>query len=81
MQNLTKNKFSRFDDRKDLMSETMSVISKVSSFAAPQSRFGGQQNDKFRHCLKIWSGFTKYIKTQCDKNRIIDTLYFGTFYK
>ena len=31
--------------------------------------------------LKIWSATTKFIKSQCDKGRLIDTMYFGLFYK
>lgn len=31
--------------------------------------------------MRIWSGFTKFIRSQCNKERIIDSLFFGTFYK
>ena len=32
-------------------------------------------------CMRIWSGFSKFIRSQCNKDRIIDSLFFGTFYK
>lgn len=31
--------------------------------------------------MRIWSGFTKLIRSQCAKERIIDSLFFGTYYK
>ena len=31
--------------------------------------------------MRIWSGFTKFIRSQCNKDRIIDSLFFGTFYR
>lgn len=31
--------------------------------------------------MRIWSGFTKFIRSQVNKDRIIDSLFFGTFYK
>ena len=31
-------------------------------------------------CMRIWSGFSKFIKSQCNKDRVIDTLFFGSFY-
>jgi hypothetical protein len=30
---------------------------------------------------KIWSGFTKYIRQQCKKDRITDSIWFGVFAK
>lgn len=30
--------------------------------------------------MKIWSGYTKYIRSQCNKNRIVDSIFFGKFY-
>lgn len=29
--------------------------------------------------MKIWAAGNKFIKAQCNKGRIVDTLYFGTF--
>lgn len=30
-------------------------------------------------CMRIWSGYTKFIRSQCNKDRIIDSIYFGSF--
>lgn len=32
-------------------------------------------------CMRIWSGYTKFIRSQCNKDRIIDSQYFGSFFK
>jgi hypothetical protein len=32
-------------------------------------------------CMRIWSGYTKFIRSQCNKDRIIDSIYFGSFFK
>ena len=32
-------------------------------------------------CMRIWSGFSKFIRSQCNKDRVIDSLYFGSFYR
>lgn len=32
-------------------------------------------------CMRIWSGYTKFIRSQCNKDRIIDSIYFGSFLK
>ena len=37
--------------------------------------------DKMKMFLRIWSGYTKFIRSQCLKDRIIDSIYFGTFYR
>ena len=29
--------------------------------------------------MRIWSGYTKFIRSQCNKDRIIDSIYFGSF--
>lgn len=34
-----------------------------------------------RMCLRIWSGFTKFIRSQCNKDRVVDSIYFGNFVK
>ena len=31
--------------------------------------------------MKIWSAFTKYIRSQCSKDRVVDTQCLGMFYK
>ena len=32
-------------------------------------------------CMRIWSGYSKFIRSQCNKDRVIDSLYFGSFLK
>jgi hypothetical protein len=32
-------------------------------------------------CQRIWSGYTKFIRSQCNKDRVIDSTFFGTFFK
>lgn len=32
-------------------------------------------------CQRIWSGYTKFIRSQCNKDRVIDSQFFGTFFK
>ena len=60
------------------ISDTVSQLTKVSRV----SQVGGAKNgDKLKMCMRIWSGFSKFIRSQCNKERIIDSLYFGTFYK
>ena len=31
--------------------------------------------------MRIWSGYTKFIRSQCNKDRIIDSIYFGAFFR
>jgi hypothetical protein len=31
--------------------------------------------------MRIWSGYTKFIRSQCNKDRLIDSIYFGSFFK
>lgn len=31
--------------------------------------------------MRIWSGYTKFLRSQCNKDRVIDSLYFGTFFR
>ena len=45
------------------------------------SQIGHHKGDKLKMCMRIWSGFTKFIRSQCNKERVIDSLFFGTFYK
>lgn len=39
------------------------------------------KTEKLKQCMRIWSGFTKLIRSQCTKDRIIDSIYLGTYYK
>lgn len=32
-------------------------------------------------CQRIWSGFTKYIRQQCKKDKVVDSLLFGVYAK
>jgi hypothetical protein len=35
----------------------------------------------FKMCQRIWSGYTKYIRQQCKKDKHVDSLFFGTYVK
>lgn len=35
----------------------------------------------YKLSTRIWSGYTKFIRSQCNKGRLIDSIYFGTFFK
>ena len=37
--------------------------------------------NKEKEHQRIWSAYTKFIRSQCNKDRVIDSLYFGAFYK
>ena len=39
------------------------------------------QRDHMRQIARIWTAMTKLIRSQANKGRIIDTLYFGSFGK
>ena len=39
------------------------------------------QRRQVRQCAKIWTALGKLIRSQCNKGRIIDSLYFGSFGK
>ena len=39
------------------------------------------QRRQMRQCAKIWTALGKLIRSQCNKGRIIDSLYFGSFAK
>ena len=42
---------------------------------------GTSITENVKMCMKIWSAFTKYIRSQCNKDRIVDTQCLGMFYK
>ena len=50
----------------------------MSTFSGVQSQ---NKDSHYRLCLRIWSGFSKYIRSQCNKDRICDSVYFGQFLK
>ena len=39
------------------------------------------ERDQMRQVAKIWTALSKLIRSQCNKGRIIDSLYFGSFGK
>ena len=45
------------------------------------SQAGKSNETAVRQCRIIWSGFSKFIRSQCNKGRLIDSLYFGQFFK
>ena len=34
---------------------------------------------QMRQCAKIWTALGKLIRSQCNKGRVVDSLYFGSF--
>lgn len=40
-----------------------------------------QQQTQIKLCMRIWSGYTKFIRSQCNKERVIDSIYFGSFFQ
>jgi hypothetical protein len=45
------------------------------------SQAGKSSDAVLRQCRIIWSGYSKFIRSQCNKGRLIDSIYFGSFYK
>ena len=39
------------------------------------------QRDQMRQVAKIWTALSKLIRSQANKDRIIDSIYFGSFSK
>jgi len=39
------------------------------------------RKDQVKLALKVWFATTKFVKSQCNKQRIIDTIFYGTFAK
>ena len=31
--------------------------------------------------MKIWSGFSKLIRRQCNKGNVVDSIFLGTYFK
>jgi len=57
----------------------VSTISGINRIIAVQGNT--HKIDRLKLGMRIWSGFTKFIRSQCSKDRLIDSIYFGTFYK
>lgn len=32
-------------------------------------------------CQRIWSAYSKYIRQQCKRNKVVDSVYFGIYAK
>jgi hypothetical protein len=47
----------------------------------PVSEPAGSRPAQFKLALRIWTAAGKYIRSQCNKGRVIDTCAFGTFAK
>lgn len=46
------------------------------------SRTGQTQVEtSLKLCQRMWSAYTKYIRSQCNKDRLVDTLLYGFFFK
>ena len=61
---------------------------KESQVAVAGSQWGGEDGDKeafekdqVRQCQRVWTAMAKLVRSQTSKNRVIDTLYFGSFGK
>jgi len=39
------------------------------------------KREQFKAAMKVWSAMSKFLRSQCNKGRIVDSLYFGTFGK
>lgn len=57
-----------------------SISGRQKSMIGQNTRYG-KLSESLKTCLRIWSGYTKYIRSQCNKGRIIDSLHLGTFYR
>lgn len=57
----------------------VSTISGINKIIALQGN--SHKIDRLKLGMRIWSGFTKFIRSQCSKDRLIDSIYFGSFYK
>ena len=54
---------------------------KVDTDSETLSQGGKSFDAALRQCKIIWSGYTKFIRSQCNKGRLVDSIYFGSFYK
>ena len=68
---------------KDLNAQISAILNvkektEASSAAEVQAQL---QKDQLRLIAKIWTALCKLIRSQSNKNRIIDSLYFGSFGK
>ncbi len=58
----------------------------IVSSPRPEKQGDGNDNsnvsrDQLRQIAKIWTALSKLVRSQCNKGRIIDSLYFGSFGK
>ncbi len=74
-----------FDDQQSVRpnSESGDRLSQVSKsfneYYFPPTKGGGENIIKLYQ--RIWSGYTKFMRSQCNKDRLVDSLYFGSFYR
>jgi hypothetical protein len=54
---------------------------KVDTESETLSQAGKSLDAAQRQCKIIWSGYTKFIRSQCNKGRLVDSIYFGYFFK
>lgn len=54
-----------------------SVSATMNDLSSKDNR--NSRKDQLKLALKIWTASSKFIKSQCNKGRIVDTLLFGTF--
>jgi len=77
-----KETMSVYDKTSIMGGDAGSVMSKMSTVSGHHRILSGHtKGDAMRMCMRIWSGFSKLLRSQCNKNRVIDTLFFGSFYR
>ena len=54
-----------------------SVSAQMNELSSKDNR--DARKDQLKLALKVWTASGKFIKSQCNKGRIVDTLLFGTF--
>lgn len=72
-----------FDICKELNTQIVSSPRAAGSSTDLKAGAAGEdpQRDHMRQIARIWTAMTKLIRSQANKGRIIDTLYFGSFGK
>jgi len=81
------NLFSTYEENRngdyDTQSNRNLISNRNKSLTALNSmnknKMGIVENQKM--CLRIWSAYSKFIKSQCNKGKIIDSMFFGLFYR
>ena len=60
------------EDRQSSVSKAPSEVHSIASLT---------QDQTVRLYQRLWSGYTKFIRSQCNKDRLVDSLLFGCFFK